>query len=325
MLQCSFNETYIAIYPQPDSYFHGQRRKLLNKSVPVHKSDNGNLGKSGKKVIRTAVTSWQKSIEYAKTQHVKGNGNTDCLLSFITLTLSATQIHPHKEIKRTLLNHFLIVIQRKYEINRWLWKAEVQKNGNIHFHILIDKYIEKKELQNLWNGIQNKLGYVDRFREKFNHENPPSTEIKRVKDISTTLAYLRKYLTKKGEEIENFGRCWGCSDNLRKVSSFKLEMHSELDEIFRSEVEKGNSKVIVKDSVTILTDEKGIIHAKVIEKYNNLYEYWLTINAMLLGFIPDTNLKKSKFNDRHSVTECDYVPAAHNHARKKFYQSAIIY
>jgi len=325
MLQCSFNETYIAIYPLPETQFHSQKRNLLERTVPVHKPDNGNLGKSGKKVIRTAVTGWQKSIEFTKsTKSLNLDGSSD-YLSFITLTLSAKQIHGHKEIKRTLLNHFLIVIQRKYEINRWLWKAEVQKNGNIHFHILVDKYIEKKELQGLWNGIQNKLGYVDRFQEKFGHSNPPSTEIKKVKDLSTTLAYLRKYLTKKGEEIENFGRCWGCSDNLRKVSSFKLEMHSELDEIFRQEVEKENSRVIVKDSVTILTDDKGLIHAKVIEKYNDLYQYWLTVNAIVLGFIPAQELSKSKFNDRHSVKQCAYTPSGCKPARKEFYQSAIIF
>ncbi|GAH42212.1 unnamed protein product, partial [marine sediment metagenome] len=47
----------------------------------------------------------------------------------------------------------------------YLWKAEKQKNGRIHFHIITDKFIPWNELRNVWNKHQQTLGYVTGYRE----------------------------------------------------------------------------------------------------------------------------------------------------------------
>lgn len=105
-------------------------------------------------------------------------------IAFITLTLSSEQIHSDNEIRRLLLNQLLTEIRVKYNVQNYIWKAEKQENGNIHFHILVDKYIPWYDLRNMWNRIQNKLGYVDRYRTK-------------MKELHKNGFYLNKSLLKR--------------------------------------------------------------------------------------------------------------------------------
>lgn len=86
-------------------------------------------------------------------------------LNFITLTLSSDQVHTDQEIKRRCLHPFLVQARRKFKVALYLWKAEKQKNGRIHFHFITDKYIPWCELRNVWNKHQQTLGYVTRYRE----------------------------------------------------------------------------------------------------------------------------------------------------------------
>ena len=55
-------------------------------------------------------------------------------MKFITLTLSDVQAHTDDSIKEHMLQPFLYWLQRYYNCS-YVWKAETQINGNIHFHI----------------------------------------------------------------------------------------------------------------------------------------------------------------------------------------------
>jgi len=150
-------------------------------------------------------------------------------LAFITLTLAHDQVHSDKIIKQELLHQFFVEIGKRYKIQNYVWKAERQENGNLHFHIIIDKFIHWSELRDIWNRIQNKLGYVDRHRQamkefykfgfkinerylKFSpipkqHEyyakglqsdwsSPNSTDIHSTANITELASYMAKYMLK---------------------------------------------------------------------------------------------------------------------------------
>jgi hypothetical protein len=153
-------------------------------------------------------------------------------LVFITLTLSSPQIHTDEEIKSKLLNQFLTEMRQKHKMKYYIWKAEKQKNGSIHFHILTDKGLHWRTVRTLWNRIQNKLGYVDRYRSnmkeffklgfkvftskyemrtaaqqyeaykrgvKCDWTDPNSTDVHRLYDVKNVTKYITKYLTKSNE------------------------------------------------------------------------------------------------------------------------------
>lgn len=120
--------------------------------------------------------------------------------AFITLTLSSKQIHSDNEIKSQLLNQFLIEARKRWKINNYVWRAESQYNGNIHFHILVDKFIPWFEIRSTWNRIQNKLGYVDRYHKNMKkfHGAGFTARYDLVENI-----YHRGRLVRKGWTIEN--------------------------------------------------------------------------------------------------------------------------
>ena len=184
-------------------------------------------------------------------------------LNFITLTLSSEQIHSDQEIKHHLLNQFLIELPKKWNVRSYIWRAEKQKNGNIHFHIITDKFIPWLELRNSWNRIQQKLGYVTRYRSnrlKFysagfkmineggrtrsrnvqlraykyglrtGWQSPNSTDVHAIKKINNIRAYFIKYLTKSDADHDLAGRLWGCSTNLTHLAGGITLLDSSVQE-----------------------------------------------------------------------------------------------
>lgn len=154
-------------------------------------------------------------------------------LAFITLTLPSKQVHDDNIIKKECLNQLLIELKKRYKVRHYIWRAEKQVNGNIHFHILIDKFVPWSELRDRWNRITEKLGYVSRYRDeqmsyhakgfrvrkhllptwseekqraaynrgaKTQWNNPNSTDIHSIKKVSNMKKYISKYMAKNEKE-----------------------------------------------------------------------------------------------------------------------------
>lgn len=150
-------------------------------------------------------------------------------VSLVTLTLPSKQRHSHAEIKEKCLNYFLVMCRRKYGLKNYIWKAELQKNGNIHFHLIIDQPIHFMQLRATWNQAISVLGYIDDYCNNFKNLNyeqykrragfkagtseetirgayafgrktswksPNSTDVQKVKNVRKLAAYLSKYVQK---------------------------------------------------------------------------------------------------------------------------------
>jgi hypothetical protein len=201
-------------------------------------------------------------------------------IAFITLTLQSSQIHSDNCIKETLLNQFLIELRFRYKVSRYIWRAEKQKNGNIHFHILIDRFVPWSELRDRWNRICNKLGYVDRYRDEMRRfhngdfkcrkdllstwsykdqvkayqkgkandwNSPNSTDIHSLYHVRRVKEYILKYITKNETEKEISGRMWGCSESLSNITGGR--------EVIDSQIKDEINRLIASDSKKIYKSE----------------------------------------------------------------------
>lgn len=157
-------------------------------------------------------------------------------LSFITLTVS----DPEKKLSGTeaykqLLSHFLAWMRRTKQINTYIWKAELQANGQIHYHITTPAFINYQEIRDKWNNLQKKAGLLEKYHENKKHYNANSTDIHSVHNINDLSAYLIKYITKESQNVESLGgKVWDCSDNLSKAKYHSINMtdqHREFLEI----------------------------------------------------------------------------------------------
>lgn len=147
-------------------------------------------------------------------------------LAFWTLTLSAPQdFMSDSDIKKQLLEPFLRIMRKK-GLRNYVWKAELQQNGNLHFHFLTDLFIEYTVVRDVWNNCQAKVGFIDSFFKKFGHRDPNSTDVKAVKTKKKVAGYLSKYMLKPTErgkqqkiapvdEAKRKGKVWDCSLNLK--------------------------------------------------------------------------------------------------------------
>lgn len=145
----------------------------------------------------------------------------------ITLTLSAPQRHSDKEVKSLMLNQFLTELRTAHGCRNYYWVAEAQDNENIHFHVLIDKFLDKNTLTEIWNRIQQKVGYIPEGADTSN-KLYPSTQIEKVKSAANMATYVSKYLTKDQEERRKIeGRLWSCSREIANLGNCRMEITDE--------------------------------------------------------------------------------------------------
>lgn len=152
-------------------------------------------------------------------------------MAFITLTLSSKQKHPTSFLNSELLNQFLTEIRQRTGMKNYLWRLEFQENGNAHWHIATDTYLDYFLVKKIWNRIQQAHGYIDDYKSKHvgmklsdyvsnyasdrvsysdlakryakgcqdNWENPPSVDVKSVVNGKSIIFYISKYFSKNDE------------------------------------------------------------------------------------------------------------------------------
>lgn len=175
-------------------------------------------------------------------------------ISWITLTLPSEQIHEDAEITKKCLSPFLDLCRKSGFLSNYLWKAEKQKNGNIHYHIMTDSFVSKNFLYRIWLLSVNKLGYVDRYHDRFakmdlhtykrqsfnigvpdsvimkrfwkgnrnSWQAPPCLDMDNVSDLGGIQKYIAKYVSKEDKDSSNIvtGRTWGCSQALNTATEY---------------------------------------------------------------------------------------------------------
>lgn len=175
---------------------------------------SGQIKQQHRKKVRQAVE-WLIAAAERKRVYSKDTGKYFYFrVNFVTLTLSSTQVHCDKTIKRECFDKFLQALRNSFKGILYVWRCEPQKNGNIHFHLTTNKYIPYDWLRNVWNRMQNRLGYVDRFAALHGHDNPNSTDVHSIRSVKNIAAYISKYCTKDNGYRVICGKVYGMSDKL---------------------------------------------------------------------------------------------------------------
>lgn len=214
---------------------------------------NGFMSPKTKNKVRKYLSVWLNGIDQNSRYHKKRFKNKAIYPTFITLTLPSTQKHSDNEIKRKLLNTILIWLCEKQGVKYYYWRAEPQKNKNIHFHIICDRFIPHQEIKQFWNRQLSKMGYIEPYSKKMssmdlnqyckmvlkykdmtfekakanfikskkeNWSQPNSTDIHKLQNIKSLSSYVLKYMTKTDSIRKIKGRIHGGSDALKKLTAF---------------------------------------------------------------------------------------------------------
>jgi hypothetical protein len=263
--------------------------------VPVQFKDNSHHGVISKNALRkiTRAVNYLCYLVPKRRQFTTADARSGSyFLNFITLTLSSKQIHSDNEIKRTILEPFLNECRKRWHVTNYIWRAERQENGNVHFHIISDRFIWWNDLRNSWNYFQERLGYVSRYRlamREFHSQgfrlredlqdrwpvskqinawregirtdwnSPNSTDVHSLKTISNVRSYLAKYITKADGLDVIEGRLWGCSYDLTGLTGAREFADGHISEDIKTLLRSQQVKTYKTDFYTVIYFSPGVL------------------------------------------------------------------
>jgi len=124
----------------------------LNQSLGLRSNHRpkSEMSKKARKRIRNAIN-WLTVLSSKRNAKISQDRYIyNFQISFVTLTLPSKQMHSHQEIKSQCLNRFLTEMRRKFGVQNYVWKLELQKNGNAHFHLTFDKFVHYRAIRYYW-------------------------------------------------------------------------------------------------------------------------------------------------------------------------------
>lgn len=245
-------------------------------------------------------------------------------ISFATLTLPSKQKHSDNTIKDECLHQLIIELQKKYNMREYVWRAERQKNKNLHIHFLTNVFIPHQDLRIRWNRIINKLNYVDAYHKKHknltfreyiqlyptsnkkgcsiqdrirqfdvgcksNWMNPNSSDIVALKHVKNAGNYISKYCSKTIDD----------DVRIRKIKKKINESQDDIEKIlFADEIDKTKKEIKIDHAI-----EGRIWYASsTLTAIKNLTtELTSEIKSDLLNIIHKTKAKESKKDFCHFI------------------------
>lgn len=231
---------YAIPHPRPE-------RKYKEFTAPTYSGQmTDHAARRIKKTIDIFFQISPKRVIYNRVNHRFQNFQ----INFVTLTISDQNIIPTKEASNNLLFPFLRKL-RKDEKCSYVWKGEFQKRGQPHWHLTTNTFLHMTWVRNVWNQLQQKAGYLETYAAKTGHYNPPSTEVKSVRNLERVDMYLAKYLSKNPGNGKWDGKVWGCSENLRCAKRFSFSTNFEDDQLICDAIESGEAEQKRFDQFTL--------------------------------------------------------------------------
>lgn len=150
-------------HSHPDPAYIQNQKSLANLCKPKKSIE---LSPAASRSLRDSINAM---VMLSKPRTILRKGKSPIYnyrASFITLKLPSPQQETDVEIKKCL-NLFFTDLRRVYQVENYVWRAELQKNGNIHFHVVIDRYIRWQVLRNYWLKALRHTSQVKRYQAKF--------------------------------------------------------------------------------------------------------------------------------------------------------------
>jgi hypothetical protein len=137
---------------------------------------------------------------------------------FLTLTLPGQATSDHKAVKKLILDPFLTYARNVLGLQDYVWTAEIQPTtGRIHFHVLINQFMDKDLIRKAWNGACERSGIITP-----QEGNKPSTEVEAIRSYHGSKSYAAKYLSKAIKDHSILGRVWGASHSVTGFGSISF-------------------------------------------------------------------------------------------------------
>lgn len=149
-----------------------------------------------------------------------------------------------------MLNKFLTATKKHIGAYNYVWVAERQENGRVHFHMVVDRRLDINYINSLWIIQQFNAGVLHEsankklmdetgltFKQlhkqgekghKLAHKYLNPVDVIKVKSIDGVSAYLTNYVTKN--ETKMSCAIWHCNRNVSKLFTKQLISRRAFDQ-----------------------------------------------------------------------------------------------
>lgn len=251
----------------------------------IHTFDNdqaqrfytGKMNEKAKSKLRFSINLLVEQAKWKEIQNPTTGKFYRFKINFITLTLSAKQREvSDRTIKNQMLAPWIRNMRDVYQLRSYVWRAERQKNGNIHFHFSTDSYIPYDAIRDSWNFQQSKFHFINEFRNRNKSEFPNSTDVHSVQSISNLASYMVKYMCKDEKGLESIeGKVWDCSKNLKTKERVALVMGEKDFNLINKLYDRFQTRVKNTDECTIIPMSKAEMRQYLPRSYMTDYENWI--------------------------------------------------
>lgn len=230
-----------------------EMKNMLAQHLRQQHTYSGTLTPGAKKRLTKAIEFLMMSTKHQTIYNTVTHRNQPFRLSFVTLTISETARNiTGKEAHAKLLEPFLQWMRRVHNVNMYIWKAELQKRGQIHYHITTDTFIHWREIQEKWNDLQKSAGYLENFYKKFGHYKPNSTDVHSVRKMNNMGGYLLKEIVKSFQNEKSLGgKVWDCSMNIKAAKYYTTIADSSYSQKLEDLIKQKRCRFIATDHCTI--------------------------------------------------------------------------
>lgn len=199
--------------------------KKKKKSQKKEKTENPET--TNQEVKQPRVYTLNKSKVKKKCYAISALEKSKKFLAFFTITFPMGLTD---QVCYKLFNTWLTRCRKNAGLNTYLWVAERQKNGTLHYHLLTNDYM-KIEIVNSYmaKALETEKRKGTEVLQKVDTSIYNGIDVKKVgKKKNALISYLTKYITKN--DIEFYRLPWHCSrDVSRLFTSIHFEEENEED------------------------------------------------------------------------------------------------
>jgi len=216
----------LLLFGLPEFPRRGNTTHFLNKPLPY----SGIVKPHTRKRILHAIDILSQKTKTQRIFNPVSKTTHDFRLSFTTLTIAHPKPLSASYCHKNLLKPYLRYCRQKFGMKDYIWKCELQKRGQIHYHLASNTYMPWETVRWQWNKIQRRAGLMDEYIMKYRNCNPPSTEIKAVKSNENIADYLSKELCKDQQNHQTLNsKIWACNNELL-VPRFSWDLDNETED-----------------------------------------------------------------------------------------------
>lgn len=144
-------------------------------------------------------------------------------------------------------NIFLTRLREELGLKDYIWVAERQQNGTLHFHFIFSQFLDitkanyyaKKAVNNAIKRDEIDTGGI--FYENYNGLDVS----KKVGNFNTVCKYLTKYVTKNNTESERLP--YYCSTKISRLFTTKIFNNEEIEELINIGMLQVKEKIIYEN------------------------------------------------------------------------------